>query len=93
MPSTWTDKSDNATDGFENKLDSDTGCWSFQCSLKNYDDTIEYFFKPVLCKIANDIIHLETFQENSTYSISYKLENNKIVMDNWEFVKYGLSDY
>jgi hypothetical protein len=32
-----------ATDGFDKKFDYKTGIWTFQCSLKNYNNEIEFF--------------------------------------------------
>lgn len=78
-----------ATDGFELNFNKDTGYWSFQCSLKNYDDTIHCFFKYILSNIAQEIIHLETYYEEDEYSNSYKLEDGKIILDNSKFIRYN----
>src|SRR5690554_2640406 len=66
MPDEWEDvpkKEDGtndwmnavATDGFERSYDLETGLWTFQCSLKNYESTIQYFFENVLSKVAEEI--------------------------------------
>ena len=89
MPDEWEDKNGNDTQGFDKQFNIKSGYLSFQCSLKNYDSTIEVFFDKVLSKITETIIHLEKFYEEWEYSSSYKLEEGKIVIDNVEFVKYS----
>lgn len=89
MPDEWEDKNENATEGFDRKFNLGAGYWSFQCSLKDYDDTIQTFFDNVLSKIVKSIVHLEVFYEENDYSKSYKLEDEKIVEDNYRFIKYG----
>jgi hypothetical protein len=90
----YIDRKEIATDGFGHKFDLKTGYWAFQCSLKNYKDTIENFFKNVLAVVAEKIIHLETYYEEDRYSKSYKLEDEKIILDNSKFVDYkGYDDY
>jgi hypothetical protein len=80
------------TDGFDTNFNYETGLWTFQCSLKNYDDTIEYFFENVLSKIVKEIIHLETFYEENSHGVLYKLENNKIIVKDQYGVKYSEDD-
>ena len=76
MPLEW----DN--DGeFERSWNSDTGEWIFQCSLKNYDDTIRKFID--LCpKFLESVEHCEYFYEESDRSTFYDLEDNKMIMSN-----------
>jgi len=88
MPDEWEDKNEEATEGFNRQFNTKSGYLSFQCSLKNYDSTIEEFFEKVLGKITETIIHLEKFYEECDYSQSYKLENNQIVLDSVEFIRY-----
>ena len=66
------------TDGFERTYDEQTGRWTFQCSLKNYDDTIEEFFK-LLPYFIESIEHLEYLYEEWETSIMYELSGGKIV--------------
>ena len=69
----------HATDGFENKFNKETGYWSFQCSLKNYDSTIEIFIKYVLNEIVEEVYHLEKYYEEWNTSELYELKDGKIV--------------
>ena len=66
------------TDGFDRKFDPETKVWSFQCSLKNYDDTIEEFFKLVVPLITKEIIHLEEYYEKWETSVLYELKDGKV---------------
>jgi hypothetical protein len=91
MPDSW--EADNkVTDGFERQFDEKTGYWAFQCSLKNYDDTIEAFFEMVLNNIAEKIIHLETYYEEDVYSERWDFVNGKIQCVDHQFIKYGFED-
>jgi len=92
MPVEWEDSEKKATDGFDTKFESETGLWSFQCSLKNYDDTIEYFFEHVLSKVTQEVIHLEYYYEEWTRSKFYELINGKIVESDKEGIKYGYEE-
>ena len=65
------------TDGFNRQYDANTGYWSFQCSLKNYEDTIESFLELVPYFIE-ELIHCETFYEEDEESTFYTLKNEKI---------------
>ena len=52
MPKEWEIESIDGkytidTDGFNRTYDKETGRWSFQCSLKNYERTIEDFLDMV----------------------------------------------
>jgi len=79
------------TDGFERTWNKETGYWTFQCSLKNYEDEIESWFE-IVPYFIEKIEHLEYFYEEWTYSEQYDLVNNKVVKVNDKFIKYG-SDY
>ncbi|MCY9737510.1 hypothetical protein M5X17_27795 [Paenibacillus alvei] len=76
------------TDGFDRTFDKDTGLWSFQCSLKNYDSTIEYFFDNVLCKVTEQVIHLEYYYEEAYRSTFYDLVDGRIVVSDRVGVLY-----
>jgi hypothetical protein len=58
-------------DGFDRNFDANTGLWTFQCSLKNYEDTIEKFIEKVLKNVVQEIIHLEQLHQDSEYSLHY----------------------
>jgi hypothetical protein len=68
-----------ATDGFERNFDPETGLWTFQCSLKNYEDTIEYFMDHVLSRISEKVIHLEYYYEEWDKSIMYDIVDGKVI--------------
>jgi hypothetical protein len=80
-----------ATDGFERTWNKDTGYWTFQCSLKNYEDEIEEWFK-IVPYFIDKIEHLEYFYEEWTYSQQYDLVDGKIELINDRFRKYGYED-
>lgn len=91
MPDEWGDN-DEDTDGFERTWNKDTGYWTFQCSLKNYEKTIEKWFE-IIPYFIEKIEHLEYLFESWTYSKRYDLVNGRIVMTNEKFEKYGYDDY
>ncbi|MHB0943297.1 hypothetical protein ACYCSU_16740 [Paenibacillus sp. ALE1] len=88
MPDSWEDSNECATDGFERTFDKKTGYWTFQCSLKNYDNEIEIFFENVLSKIAEQVIHLEYFYEEWEKSVLFDLADGQIVESKKEGIKY-----
>lgn len=68
-----------ATDGFHREIDMDTGYWTFQCSLKNYENEIEKFFEDVLSKIIDSSEHIEYLYEEWEESLMYEFVDGKIV--------------
>ncbi|MEJ3719172.1 hypothetical protein WGM54_14215 [Paenibacillus polymyxa] len=88
MPDDWEDENERATDGFERNFNNESGLWSFQCSLKNYDLTIQYFFEEVLSKIAELVIHLEYYYEDAVRSTFYELVGEKITESDREGIVY-----
>ena len=74
MPESW-DKDVNLK---KKRYDIKTGFWGFKCSLKNYDYTIEEFFK-IIPYFTEYLIHLEYLYEDWEESKYYKLENGKII--------------
>lgn len=81
MPSRWeTGEYPNqvATDGFERNIDIETGYWTFQCSLKNYEGEIEQFFKEVLPKIISEAEHIEYRYEEWGSSVLYELISGEV---------------
>lgn len=75
------------TDGFDKTYDKETGYWTFQCSLKNYDYEIQKWFQ-ILPYFIERIEHLEYYDEGSQYGEAYDLVDGKIQLVNDEFVKY-----
>ncbi|WP_346938229.1 hypothetical protein [uncultured Clostridium sp.] len=67
------------TDGFDRKFDRETGLLAFQCSLKDYDDTIEYFLNNILIAICEKAYHIEELYEENNISTMYKIENDKLI--------------
>lgn len=86
MPDEWD------TDDFERRFDPQTRLWSFRCSLKNYESDIERFFKVVLPKITERVVHLEYYYEEWTRSVFYELVNGEIIRSEREGILYGLED-
>lgn len=67
-----------ATDGFDRNLEEETGYWSFQCSLKNYNEEIEQFLKEVLPVIISEAKHIEVLYEEWEKSILYEFVDGEI---------------
>lgn len=93
MPDDWQTNTDeygdgDATDGFERTFNPETGYWTFQCSLKNYSDTIEEFFK-IIPHFIESVEHAEVFYEVWDWSEKYELINNQMKMTNNQFVRYN----
>lgn len=89
MPDSWETPDERATDGFQRHFNKESGAWNFQCSLKNYEDTIEYFIENVLSKVVEQVIHLETYYEECIYSTLYELVDDKIIEKAEKGIKYG----
>lgn len=66
------------TDGFDRNIDLDTGYWTFQCSLKNYNNEIGQFFEEVLSNIIGSAEHIEFRYEEMNNSIMYAFKDGKI---------------
>ena len=91
MPDEWEDGNKKATDGFERTYNKESGVWTFQCSLKDYENTIEEFLALVPYFIES-IEHCEVFYEEWIYSVKYELIENAIVLTNSKFIKYRYDD-
>jgi len=100
MPDCWEDvpKKENGdrdwlnatpTDGFYRDFNKESGLWTFQCSLKNYESTIEYFLENVLSKVVETIIHLEYYYEEWDQSIMFEIIDGQISKSNKEGIKYN----
>ncbi|MGJ0846499.1 hypothetical protein ACR77J_07415 [Tissierella praeacuta] len=85
--SEWFDSAE-ATDGFERTYNKDTGYWTFQCSLKNYESEIENWFKLIPLFIEK-IEHLEYFYEEWEYSSRYDIVNGEVICIDEDFIKYN----
>lgn len=86
MPDSW----DNE-DKIERFYDVKTGYWTFQCSLKNYEDTIEFFLE-LVPYFTESVEYCEVFYEEWTFSARYELIDGVMKMTNDKFVKYGYDD-
>ncbi|MEM5592822.1 hypothetical protein AAHH67_15635 [Niallia circulans] len=92
MPDTWEEgefPDQMSTDGFERSINLETGYWTFQCSLKNYNQEIEQFINEVLPKIIDSAEHIEYFYEEWARSIFYELKDEKIVDSDRKGILYG----
>lgn len=91
MPDEWEEgeyPDEVATDGFNRTYDEDTGYWAFQCSLKNYSNTIEMFFK-LLPYFIESIEHCEYFYEEFDWSWKYELIDGEVRKTSSEFIQYN----
>ncbi len=88
----WNFSMATATDGFERDYDEDTRLWSFQCSLKNYEDDIEEFLFNIVPIIVEKSIHMEYFYEESARSTFYELKDGKVVESKQKGILYGYED-
>lgn len=87
MPFSWETgeyPSEVATDGFERNIDMETGYWTFQCSLKNYEGEIQHFFNGVLPNIISESEHIEYLYEDWDESTMYDYIDGKIKVRNRE---------
>ncbi len=85
MPSSWeTGEYPNqvATDGFERYINTETGYWTFQCSLKNYEGEIDQFLKEVLPNIISEAEHIEYLYEECDESTMYDYLDGEIKVRN-----------
>ena len=75
------------TDGFDRTWNEETGYWTFQCSLKNYESEIEAFFE-LLPYFIESVEHCEYFYEEDEWSYRYELIDGKMVMTSDRFIQY-----
>ena len=76
------------SDGFDTTYDEQTGRWTFQCSLKNYDGTIKDFFNIVPYFIESLEI-AEVYYEECEWSTLYALVNEKMEISKEKYIQYG----
>ena len=67
MPKEW-----HNDDLFDLAYNAPTGKWTFKCSLKNYDNTIEHFLE-LLPDIMESVGYLEIRPEDSETSSAYEM--------------------
>jgi hypothetical protein len=87
MPDEW--ETEEALKDWETRIED--GLWIFQCSLKDYDDTIQYFLINVLPKIADATRHLEVFCEKWDSSKMFELINGGIADSEKEGIPYSIT--
>lgn len=94
MPDEWEEEpfdeyyNGTPTDGFDRTYDKETGRWTFQCSLKNYDYTIEEFMK-IVPYFIKEVEHAEVFYEEWSHSVRLELIDGKMVMTDDKFIEYN----
>lgn len=94
MPAAWeTEPYDRygegvPTDGFDRTYDKETGRWTFQCSLKNYCDTIEAFFE-IVPYFIEEVEHAEVFYEEWSHSIKLDFVDGEMYLINDKFIEYN----
>lgn len=75
------------SDGFNRSINLETGYWTFQCSLKNYESEIEQFLEEILPFIISSSEHIEYLYEEDYEGTLYELKEGKIV-DSGNVVEY-----
>ena len=94
MPDEWEEEPFNEygdgtpTDGFNRTYDKQTGRWTFQCSLKNYNRIIESFFEMVPYFIE-EVEHAEVFYEEWSHSKKLDLVDGEMTMADDKFIEYN----
>lgn len=90
MPDEWDiEVFDN---NFDRTYDEKTGRWTFQCSLKNYDNTIEKFLE-IVPYFIEEVEYVEVFYEQWRYSKKYELVDRKMLMTDDKFIEYNRYNY
>ena len=82
MPDNWDEDEE-----FERTYDEETGQWVFQCSLKNYSQTIEAFLELVPI-FMESVEHCEVLYEEWAWSAGYELIGNEMVETKERFICY-----
>ena len=75
-------------DKFERSYSCTTGIWTFKCSLKNYDRTIEKFLE-IIPELCESIEHCEYFYEEWDTSRLYNFVNGELVISREETMSIG----
>jgi hypothetical protein len=79
MPSEWDDNDNIRTSSFKRSIDMETGYWTFQCSLKNYNNEIDAFLSEVVPQICSSTEYIEYLYEEWDSSTLYELRNGEVV--------------
>lgn len=91
MPDEWEvnpyDYDSQATDGFDRTYNKETGYWTFQCSLKNYELEIEEFLN-LMPYFIESVEWCEYYYEEWAYSSKYELIDNTMTCTDTKFIKY-----
>ncbi len=86
MPDKW--EIDVFDNNFDRAYNKNTGRWTFQCSLKNYDNTIEKFLE-IVPYFIEEVEYAEVFYEEWHYSKRYELIDGKMLMTDDKFIEYN----
>lgn len=86
MPDKW--EIEVFDNNFDRTYNKNTGRWTFQCSLKNYDNTIEKFLE-IVPYFIEEVEYAEVFYEEWRYSKRYELIDGKMLMTDDKFVEYN----
>ena len=78
---------DDDDEEFERSYDEETGRWVFQCSLKNYSETIEEFLD-LVPYFMESVEHCEVLYEEWGWSAGYELIGDKMVETKEKFICY-----
>lgn len=82
MPKSW-----KYDDYIPHEFNEETGYWSFQCSLKNYDNTIEKFLD-MIGDMVDSVEFCEYYYEEWDYSSKYELKHGTMIKTDDEFIEY-----
>ena len=82
MPDNWDEDEE-----FARFYDEETGRWVFQCSLKNYGQTIEEFLN-LVPYFMESVEHCEVLYEEWAWSAGYELIGDKMVETKEKFICY-----
>jgi len=83
MPDEWEDDSEGK---FKRTYNCKTGKWKFQCSLRNYNETIEEFFK-IVPYFMEKVDMCEVFYEEWVYSRRYEIVDGSMKMTDQKYSK------
>ena len=91
MPDSWETHpyhlDSKATDGFDTTYNRNTGYWTFQCSLKNYEGELEDFLE-LAPEFIESVEWCEYFYEGWDYSRKYELINGEMKCVDSKFIRY-----
>ncbi len=83
MPDEWDDNED-----FARTWNPETGYWTFDCSLKNYEGEIQQWLA-MLPYFIDSIEHLEYYYEEDTHSQRYDFIAGSIYCVDEKFIEYN----